>query len=522
MYNKKFLLLLAVLCYHTTVQASENQQQVNKLSAEDRFERNRLKLQQESDPEVLVKAAQDLVNFVHLSPTPEELINSLDQQISNLIGKNMKIYQDLALVKANILARIGRWNEAKTLFETAIQEKWPQSLQSYLDCMTATGRNRERAIEEFNRCVDTPSYLDYRGRREDLSVFMTILLFARKDNPDFRAVQNVFPNLIFNDKNPYLLELSHAICLITDENYEEGIARFLSIESVLREANTGDPVYKDIPLFIAWALFNEGKNYDQAREWLRIFQERNQEDLGHVLGRILRIAYYFERYADLRHKIVEVTSFLLDNPMFTNSDIRSKLNAEVQTNPLMKTKMPADLYAHVLELHAHSLSWKFDWPNAVKIWDEIIKDYYPHTITGASAMMSKIVYLASSNNVEGGDIGGALELLDHLLENAPYDEIIFHALRLKVKYKGMSGEYKEALSILQQLYDWIPPNPTPEQKECLEKAKRMEENIYKSMEYQRMADENRIRRERFRNMTREERMKEALEAARKRKSGGFQ
>jgi len=225
-----------------------------------------------------------------------------------------------------------------------------------------------------------------------------------------------------------------------------------------------------------------------------------------VLGRILRIAYYFERFGNMRHKIVEVTEYLLNCEMFENEELRARLNAEVQTNPQMKAKMPADLYAHVLELHAHSLSWKFDWQNAVAIWDKLIGDYYPHTVTGASALMSKAVYVASKNNPEGRDVQSALDYLNDILENAPYDEILPHVLRLKAKYLAMIGRYDEARQALQQMLALIPPNPSPEFKECLEMARWLEKAIPQMEEYKRLDDEYKARKEKQKNETMEERI----------------
>ncbi len=254
-------------------------------------------------------------------------------------------------------------------------------------------------------------------------------------------------------------------------------------------------------------------NYKQDE----LFYERNAEDPGHALGRILRIAYYFERLVNMRHKICEVTEYLLNSEMFEDEKIRARLNAEVQSNPLMKAKMPADLYAHVLELHAHSLSWKFDWQNAVIIWDQLFQDYYPHTITGASALMSKAVYTASKNNPGGRDVALALDYLNDILENAPYDEIMPHVLRLKAKYLSMTARYNEAREALKQVYALIPPHPTPEFKQCLDMAQGMEQSISKMEEYKRMDDEYKSMKERRKNETREERLQRRQDEIQKRR-----
>lgn len=264
--------------------------------------------------------------------------------------------------------------------------------------------------------------------------------------------------------------------------------------------------YRILPLYTAWVLFDEGNDNERAREYLQKFYERNPDDPGHVLGRILRIAYYFERYADMRHKIVEVTEFLLNSEMFTNQEIRAQLNAEVQSNPQMKATMPADLYAHILELHAIGLSWKYDWQNAVKVWDLLIKDYYPQTVTGASALMSKAVYIASSNNPDGCDAIGALDYLDDILKNAAYDAILPHVLQLKAKYLAMLGKYPESRAVLQELFDLIPPNPTPEFKECLDMAKGLEKMLPQLEEYKRMDEGYKALKEKQKNETREEAM----------------
>jgi tetratricopeptide (TPR) repeat protein len=112
--------------------------------------------------------------------------------------------------------------------------------------------------------------------------------------------------------------------------------------------------------------------------------------------------------------------------------------------------------------------------------------------------MSKAVYTASKNNPAGRDVAGALDYLNDILENAPYDEIMPHVLRLKAKYLTMSARYDEAREVLEQVIVLIPPHPTPEFKQCLDMAQGMEQSIAKMEEYKRMDDEYKAMKERRR------------------------
>ena len=474
-----------------------------RITPNDRLEQGLSTLLESSDDEALASALNDVVSLSHLKENADELLSAVDACLDRSAGKS-DLAHKIELAKAQLLAKSGRWDEAKSLFDTAIQEGYDKAAPTYLECLTTIGKNKERAVEEFNLCVGKPSYLDYRGQPEDLSVFATVLLFARGDDPEFSAMSDVFPYLVIDPKDENRLEITRALCLATDGKYEESLKALESVQTRIADDESQKETNRVLPLYAAWVSFDKGEDNDGARQYLQDFYERNPEDPGHVLGRILRIAYYFERYGDLRHKIPEVTEYLLDSEMFEDEEIRAKLNAEVQSNPQMKAKMPADLYAHVLELHAHGLSWRYDWQNAVKIWDKLVEDYYPQTVTGASALMSKAVYVASKNNPDGRDALGAIDYLNDILENAPYDEILPHVLRLKAKYLAMTAQYDEAKQILERVIALIPPNPTPEFKECLEMAKGLQQAIPQMEEYKRLDAEYKAMKEKRKNETREE------------------
>jgi endo-beta-N-acetylglucosaminidase D len=208
-----------------------------------------------------------------------------------------------------------------------------------------------------------------------------------------KAVHDVFPQLVVTERDPYSLELARGICQAIDGQKAEGIKTLISINSMATEDKNAIEEFKAIPLYIAWLEYDADLKED-ADKWLDIYYERNQDDPGHVLGRVLRIAYYFERKTDLKEKIPMVTDWLVNSEIFTNPEIKNLVNSEVLTNAAYNAKMPADLYAHVLELHAHGLSWQRNWEQAVPIWDQLMEEYYPHTITGTAAAMSKATYLA--------------------------------------------------------------------------------------------------------------------------------
>ncbi|MEW6238783.1 MAG: hypothetical protein AB1656_25650 [Candidatus Omnitrophota bacterium] len=451
---------------------------LEKGSIADRLAKGNSAILNEKDEGVLTKSLGDLVKYAHVIGDLPSMVEKIDLRLQNE-EKSSNLYRQLVLNKAQLAGRNSQWQEAKTLFEQAIAENWPKAIPTYLDCMTAVGKNKERCIEEFNRCVGKPDYLDYRERKEDLSVFRTVLLFAKEDDSAISAVRDVFPYLIFNDKKPILLELTRALCLAADSLFDESIKSLQAIDTLLADKKEDEEFYKTMPLYIAWTMFEAGSDYDAAREWLKVFYQRNPDDAGHVLGRILRIAYFFDRNGGKRHIIPEVTAYLKDSPIFSDAAIRERVNKEVLTNEQMRATMPSDLYWHVLELHAHGLSWRFQWEEAAAAWRELMKECYPATPTGANAAMSLAVYIASKNNPGGRDVFGAIALLEDIVQNAPFDDMLPHVYRLLAKYTGMSGQYEKALEILQEVYNRIPPKANGEMGECLRLSKEMEQGIRK-------------------------------------------
>ena len=266
----------------------------------------------------------------------------------------------------------------------------------------------------------------------------------------FSSINDVFPNLIVTDKDPVLLEILRALCMGADGNYKEAIQMLETVDSQIAGKKEYEETYKILPLYIAWTGFNEALDYDKARKNLDLFWSRNTGDPGHVLGRILRIAYYFERSAQLKPRICEITTWLLASEMNTNTKIKSAINEEIKINKVLQEKMPSDLFDHVLEVHAHSLSWQYKWDEAVKIWDQLIERNYPNSITGASAYMSKAVYLPSVFNPKP-DLATAKTMLLDILDKAPYDEIIFHVKRILAEFTYMEGKNDEALAIVNEV-----------------------------------------------------------------------
>lgn len=433
------------------------------------------------------QALDDLVRFCYLNQNQEVFNDILTENIAKCTDDGLK--QKLELSKAQILAA-SNWVEAKSIFDRARKENWPKATTTYLETMTKAGKNKERAIEEFNSCYGKPDYLDYRGRKEDLSVLMAVLRFAKEDDAKFSALNDVFPNLIVTDKDPVLLEILRALCIGADGNYKEAIQMLETIDNQIAGKKEYEETYKILPLYTAWIGFIELADLDKARKNLDIFWSRNTDDPGHVLGRVLRIAYDYERTAQsqLKLNICEVTSWLLSSEMNKNSQIKAAINAEYKTNSTLQAKMPAELFDHVLEVHAYGLSWRGQWDEAVKIWDQLIEKYYPNNITGACAMMSKATCIPSIYS-KNQDDKAALAMVKDILEKAPYDEILIDVTTLLGEYSYMLGNHQDALAAVKEIYDLIPPNPRGQESRGLKEAQDLEIRINKSIQIKKDLDD---------------------------------
>lgn len=191
-----------------------------RLTPNDRLDRGIEILRDSADSDAVSTALNDVVNLAHLKENVSELLSAVEACLARNTD-NTTLQQKLILGKAQLLAKSGRWDEAKSLFDTAIREEYDKAASTYLECLTSIGKNKERAVEEYNLCVGKPTYLDYRGRQEDLSVFTTVLLLARGDDPEFSSMRDVFPYLVIDPKDETRLEITRALCLAADSQYED-------------------------------------------------------------------------------------------------------------------------------------------------------------------------------------------------------------------------------------------------------------------------------------------------------------
>ena len=157
-----------------------------RMPAKQRLEQSIQVLSSTASKEDKEQALDDLVRFNYLNTNVDLFKDLLDENITKSTDESLK--QKFELAKAQILAA-KNWDEANTIFDRARKENWPKATTIYLESMTKVGKNKERAIEEFNSCYGKPDYLDYRGRKEDLSVLIAVMRFAKEDDAKFFIYQ---------------------------------------------------------------------------------------------------------------------------------------------------------------------------------------------------------------------------------------------------------------------------------------------------------------------------------------------
>ncbi|MFH1739148.1 MAG: hypothetical protein ABIH23_09075, partial [bacterium] len=121
------------------------------LSAVERFELARQAIETTDDQAVLDAAFGDLAWYTTTPERCEEMLVILDE----MIAKNERGREAFGLaniLKARVLARLGRKEESQALFRRAISELWHK--KAYMQFMSSLWDNRDNAlaaIEEFRQ-----------------------------------------------------------------------------------------------------------------------------------------------------------------------------------------------------------------------------------------------------------------------------------------------------------------------------------------------------------------------------------
>ncbi|HOE10332.1 MAG TPA: hypothetical protein PLQ35_02170 [bacterium] len=430
-----------------------------RLPVAERIQRASETMQVSEDQVVVGEAARDLARF---SKTPERAQAAL-AEIDALIQRSPSgsyTFRWGNLAKARVLARMDRKDEALAIFKTAITECWDKNVyREFFETCGETGQFALMAVEEYNRQAGdeySDEVREFHGLGDDLIDVLCHLRSMRADRPDSLAVQEILPQLKESNRRPLAGRIAKALCLSADDRYDEALTELDQIQAVLssEDAPVSDrDESKDLPLYRTAVLLFQGQDYEAARDAFREYMARNADDPEHLLFRSRNLAYGMDETPNEIRTIAEFTQVLVNSDLMATKEARAKL--------------PQNLAASILEKHRESLAWRLEPEESCRIAMLIMDEYYPQTLSGANAAMNFAAYIA----LDKGDIDGGKRLLNHILENAPYDGVVPHVKRVLAQIALREKNPDQAMELTNETLERVGPLPEGGPlKRCLENA----------------------------------------------------
>jgi len=410
---------------------------------------------QEANHELIAEAARDLARFAPNMGRTEEALSVVEDLIGKMEG-NRAILTRLRLAKARLLACMGEKEACFDICRSAIAEcSYGEARKEVTAIFQENGWNDVLAIEEFRwRTADESSvsvneyYDSATGFSEPATDFLPMfghLRAMRRSKRGCSVTDEMFPNLSESSYRPQARRIAKALCLGADEHYGEALEVLREIEGDLRTKNDSRTMVdesRDLPLYSAAILFFEGRDYDAARESFAEYMKRNSDDATLVLNRaVYSLAYEMEKSFQDGPKILELTQLLVNSDMIANEEKRAHL--------------PKSLVASLLEMHRQGLLWQNREEEANVVALQLMREYYPDTLSGANAALNMARYLFAS----GKDVEGSERLLNDILVNAPYDGIAPHARVLLATIRMEKGDLSGALQLVEEALNQVGPTP---------------------------------------------------------------
>jgi len=430
-----------------------------RLPVAERIQRASETMQVSDDQAVVGEAARDLARF---SKTPERAQAAL-AEIDALIRKSSPdshAFRWGNLAKARVLARLDRKDEALAIFRTAIAECWDKNVyREFFETCGEAGQFALMAVEEYHRQTGdeySDEVREFHGLGDDLIDVLCHLRSMRVDRPDSLAMQEILPQLKESKRRPLANRIAKALCLSADGRYDEALTELDQIQAILsaEDAPVSDrDESKDLPLYRTAVLLFQGQDYDAARDAFRDYMARNADDPEHLLFRSRNLTYGMDETPSDIRRIAEFTRVLVNSDLMATKEARAKL--------------PMNLAASILEKHRESLGWRYETEESNRLAMLIMDEYYPQTLSGANAAMNFAAYIA----LDKGDLDGGRRLLNHILENAPYDGVVPHVKRVLAQIALREKKPDQAMELTNDTLERVGPLPEGGPlKRCLENA----------------------------------------------------
>jgi tetratricopeptide (TPR) repeat protein len=372
-------------------------------------------------------------------------------------------WQKVMLFKGKVLRRLGRKEEGDAIFADAYKDKWPQyqyenerSLLELRDFSAVARQEFERVSGRMNGSLYQVPF--YTAGIEDLGLFKIYLNRLKVNQPETSAIESVYAPLAKDQDVPFMLGMAKALCLSADgliaeakKSLEEAETQFASEKD--------DPAVKDIPLYKAMILIDEGNDIAGAQAEFRRFMENHGSDWHIIYSGGVRFTRSMEEISGQRQFMDEITTLLINSPILQDESVKT-------------TFSDYDL-AHLFDLYQSGLTWSGRNGDAVKICQYVIATFTLNNLPAANCAATLAGHLYSQQN----DPDAALALLENISVNAPFDAIMPWVRLTQAEITMKKGMRFQAFNFVQDAISRTIINDGGVQSEGLKNALKMQQSI---------------------------------------------
>jgi len=445
--KKNFVLtMLAILCFPLALCAQTDAQRAEafiqeskRLPVAERIQRALAALETSDDDSVVGAAARDLARFSNTSEQAERSLLALNTLIEGK-SADSTAYRMGTLAKARVLARLGRTDEAKAIFQQAIRQCWPQDVFGEMnETFMETDNHSLLAVMEYERCTGDNYTPEMRERYPMNCDFLNVFCHLRRMHvarPKCVAMEEVFPQMSDSANRPLGKPFAKVFCLAADERWREAILELNKIQSQLASGDVPAGLYdesEDIPLYYAALLFFEGRDFEGVRTSFQRYMDLHRDDPKRVMEKAVALVYAMDETQDDVKRVAELTTMVVNSRWFVDPNLRKQI--------------PDATRAILLVMHCHSLVWRGQHEDAATMAQQIMEEFYPQTLQGANAAGYYAVYLWQRM----GNRQQAEELFNDILQNAPYDGIVPQVKIYLARIAAERGDYRQAMALLEDV-----------------------------------------------------------------------
>jgi tetratricopeptide (TPR) repeat protein len=435
------------------------------LSAEERLKFARESITASQEEAVLGEAVQDLLKYGAGDEWNGKNLSMVENVIDKFRDKTSECYQELVLAKGKLLSRLGRCDESSALFDDAVKKKWPHAMWRYSESMIDRGDLDKAALLEYNRiCSKEEIYNSYRGERENLFIFITLLHLMKKKQPDKSAMEFVFSNIDSEKQKDWAVEIVKSHCLMEDGRNEEALNLMQEVDSNLKSNSIVSTdrnylsLFNDIPYHLT-SLYISSKNRVEAKKSFTIFIDRNKNDMNYVISNALRLCRDFE-----------INMLQLPN---TTAVTGSVIDSGILDDPKAINGISESDIASIYDLYQQGLACEGHGEKVRTMCKFVMDRYYPQTLAGANCAMNyaRIILWCDPN------VDEAERIFKNILLEAPYKEITpWVKLNLAELYAIAKDDPQKGLSYIQEVKELL-KNERGAVLRCYDAAVKLEKKI---------------------------------------------